>query len=1293
MSGYNRGMYDATPALRPDCTTALRRALDQRLLVIDGAMGTMIQRHRLEEAHYRGERFRDWPSDLKGNNDLLVLTQPAIVQGIHAQYLEAGADLIETNTFNAQAISLADYGMQALAYELNVEAARLARAACDEWTARTPERPRYVAGALGPTSRTASISPDVNDPGARNVQFDELVAAYLEQANGLVDGGADLLLIETIFDTLNAKAAIFACLTLFEQRGRPWPLMLSGTITDASGRTLSGQVTEAFWNAVAHARPLAVGLNCALGGKDMRPYIAELSRVADCYVSAYPNAGLPNAFGEYDEKPEDTAAILREFAEAGLVNIVGGCCGTTPPHIAAIASGVRDLRPRPRPQPRKALRLSGLEPATIGLEGERQLFVNVGERTNVTGSAKFRDLIKAGDYAAAVAIARQQVEAGAQIIDVNMDEGMLDGVAAMRRFLNLIASEPDIARVPVMIDSSKWEILEAGLQCVQGKPIVNSISLKEGEEKFLQQAQLCRKYGAAAVVMAFDEQGQADTLERRQEICARAYRLLTETVDFPPEDIIFDPNIFAVATGIEAHNRYGIDFIESVRWIKQNLPQAKVSGGVSNVSFSFRGNNHVREAIHSVFLYHAIREGMDMGIVNAGSLVVYDQLDAELRERIEDVILFRREDATERLIEIAERHRREAGGEKREADEAWRSLPVAERITHALVKGIDAYVEADTEALRAEIAARGGRPIEVIEGPLMEGMNVVGDLFGAGKMFLPQVVKSARVMKKAVAYLVPFIEAERQPGDAVQRNGKILMATVKGDVHDIGKNIVGVVLQCNNYEVIDLGVMVPPQKILDAARAENVDIIGLSGLITPSLDEMVHLAKEMQRQGFTIPLLIGGATTSRAHTSVKIDPVYDGPVIWVKDASRSVPVASALLSAEQKPRLLAEIDAEYEQIRTRHAGKHREERLLSLARARANATPLDWQAAPPFRPRLLLQQDHAVCEGAACEHPHPPAVRSAAPGGAGSEAAHALQFVKVFTDYPLDELRRYIDWQPFFIAWELKGRFPDLLNNPATREVARKLWDDAQQMLDRLIEGRWLRAAGVFGLFPANRVDHDDIAVYTDESRQVEKARLHHLRQQGEHREGIPNRCLADFVAPRESGLADYVGAFAVTAGIGCAERVEAFRKANDDYSAILLEALADRLAEAFAERLHQRVRKEFWGYAPDEQLDNEGLVAERYRGIRPAPGYAACPEHSEKATLWSLLEVERHTGMRLTESMAMWPGASVSGWYHAHPQAQYFVLGRLGKDQVSDYARRKGWTLAEAEKWLGPNLGYEPED
>ncbi len=1241
---------------RPDATEELTSALRDRIMVLDGAMGTMIQRYRLEEADYRGERFADWPSDLKGNNDLLSLTRPDLVEEIHEEYLRVGADIVETNTFNAQRISLADYGMEDLAYEMNVASARLARQACDRVTAQDPSRPRYVAGALGPTNRTASISPDVNDPGKRNVTFDELVGAYLEQARGLVDGGADLLLIETIFDTLNAKAAIFALETLFEEHGRRWPVIVSGTITDASGRTLSGQVTEAFWNSVRHARPIAVGLNCALGAKEMRPYLAELSRLADCFVSAYPNAGLPNAFGEYDEAAEETARVVEEFAASGLVNLVGGCCGTTPEHVAAVASAVRDKAPREPAVVDRACRLSGLEPLNIS---EDSLFVNVGERTNITGSARFRRLIKEGDYPAALAVARQQVEAGAQIIDVNMDEGMIDGVEAMDRFLKLIAGEPDISRVPVMVDSSKWDVIEAGLKCVQGKAVVNSISMKEGEQAFLEQATLCRKYGAAVVVMAFDEDGQADNLERRIQICGRAYELLTDEVGFPAEDIIFDPNIFALATGLEEHANYGVDFIEATRWIKENLPGALVSGGVSNVSFSFRGNNPVREAIHAVFLFHAIRAGMDMGIVNAGALAVYDEIDPELRERVEDVVLNRRPDAAERLLAIAEDFQGE-GRQVEGADEAWRELPVEERITHALVKGIDDYAESDTEELRLEIAARGGQPIEVIEGPLMAGMNVVGDLFGAGKMFLPQVVKSARVMKKAVAHLIPHIEASQRPEDAGRSNGRIVMATVKGDVHDIGKNIVGVVLQCNNYEVFDLGVMVPAQKILDTVKEVGADIVGLSGLITPSLDEMVNLASEMERQGFDIPLLIGGATTSRAHTAVKVSPKYHGPVVWVKDASRSVPVASALLSDEQRPQLLADVEADYESIRRRHAEKRNDRPLVSLEQARADRTPVEWAGYEPPRPVVLED---------------------------------GKPFVRAFEDYPIAELREYIDWQPFFNAWEMKGSFPDILNNPASGEAARKLFEEAQQMLDRVVEEGWLTANAVVGLFPANAVDHDSIEVYTDESRTAVRVRLEHLRQQGAHREGVPNRSLADYVAPKETGLKDYVGGFAVTAGLGAGAKIEEFKAQHDDYSAILLESLADRLAEAFAERLHELVRRELWGYAADENLDNEGLIKERYQGIRPAPGYPACPDHTEKATLWDLLDVEQATGIELTDSMAMWPGAAVSGWYFAHPQSQYFVVGRVGQDQVEDYARRKGWTMKEAERWLSPNLGYEPED
>ncbi len=1262
-----------TQTLRPDASDALSSLLRERVLVLDGAMGTMIQRHGLGEADFRGERFADWDSDLSGNNDLLTLTQPEIIAGIHGEYLAAGSDLVETNTFSAQRISLADYGMSDLAYELNVAAARLARTACDAMTERTPDRPRFVAGALGPTTRTASISPDVNDPGARNITYDQLVEAYLEQANGLVDGGADLLLVETIFDTLNAKAAIFALETLFEERGRRWPVVISGTITDASGRTLSGQVTEAFLDSVRHARPLAVGLNCALGAAEMRPYLAELSRIAGCFVSCYPNAGLPNAFGEYDETSEQMASVVEEFVGSGLVNIIGGCCGTTPDHIAALAKAADGATPRVPPVVAPALRLCGLEPLTVT---EESLFVNVGERTNITGSARFRRLIKDEDYPTALNVARQQVESGAQVIDINMDEGMIDGVAAMDRFVKLVASEPDISRVPLMIDSSKWEVIEAGLKCVQGKPIVNSISMKEGVAKFVEHAQLCRKYGAAVVVMAFDEDGQADTLERRKVICRRAYDILVDEVGFPAEDIIFDPNIFALATGIEEHAAYGVDFIEATRWIKENLPHALVSGGVSNVSFSFRGNNAVREAIHAVFLYHAIRAGMDMGIVNAGALVVYDQVDPDLRERIEDVVLNRRPDSADRLLEVADRFN--TGDTKQEAiAEEWRSLPVGERITYALVKGIDAHAESDTEELRAEISARGGRPIEVIEGPLMDGMNVVGDLFGAGKMFLPQVVKSARVMKKAVAYLIPFIEAEKTPEEtaANRSKGKIVMATVKGDVHDIGKNIVGVVLQCNNYDVVDLGVMVPAQKILDAARAEQADVIGLSGLITPSLDEMVTFASEMERQGFEIPLIIGGATTSRAHTAVKVDEKYHGPVVWVKDASRSVPVVSALLSDDQRPQLLADVKADYDSLRTRYAAKSGERPLVGLEQARARRTPVDWTAYRPPLPHLVAHQEKEMLRRQS-----------------GAPLRTVTHFVRTLRDYPLAELRDYIDWGPFFNAWEMKGRFPDILHNPATGETATRLYEDAQQMLDQLVDEKWLRANGVVGLFPASSVG-DDIEVYTDEGRAVVAATLRTLRQQGQHREGVPNRAMSDFVAPRESGLRDHVGGFAVTAGHGVQERVEEFKAHHDDYNAILLESLADRLAEAFAERLHERVRHDMWGYSPDEHLRSEDLIAEKYVGIRPAPGYPACPDHTEKATLWSLLDVEERAGITLTENMAMWPGAAVSGWYFSHPQSQYFVVGRLGRDQVEDYAARKGWSLREAERWLGPNLGYQPED
>ncbi len=1239
----------------------------QRVLLLDGSMGVFIQRHKLSEEEFRGERFADWDKDVKGNNDLLSLTNPSVISGIHEAYLESGADIIETNTFSAQRISMADYGMEELSYELNYESARLARTACD--AVSTEERPRYVAGALGPTNRTASISPDVNDPGARNISFEQLVDAYHEQAEGLVDGGSDLLLIETIFDTLNAKAAVFALETLFEERDRRWPVFISGTITDASGRTLSGQVTEAFWNSIRHARPLAVGFNCALGAADMRPYAAELARLADCFTFCYPNAGLPNAFGEYDQTASEMADVLGEFAKDGLVNVLGGCCGTTPEHIAEIGERIEGLEPRTPAEVEPALRLSGLEPFNVTSES---LFVNVGERTNITGSARFRKLIKEGDYPTALNVARQQVESGAQVIDVNMDEGMIDGVDAMDRFCKLIATEPDICRVPVMIDSSKWEVIEAGLRCVQGKSIVNSISMKEGVDKFVEQARLCRKYGAAVVVMAFDETGQADTLERRKEVCQRAYDILTKEVGFPAEDIIFDANMFALATGIEEHRAYGTDFIEATRWITDNLPGVLTSGGVSNVSFSFRGNNPVREAIHAVFLYHAIQAGLSMGIVNAGQLGVYDELDPKLRDRIEDVVLNRREDATERLLEVAEEYNKDRVEESPDDKLKWREEPVRERITHALVKGIDEFIVADTEEMRLELSAAGERPLNVIEGPLMDGMGVVGDLFGAGKMFLPQVVKSARVMKKAVAHLIPFIEAEKKPGDAERAKGKIVMATVKGDVHDIGKNIVGVVLQCNNYDVVDLGVMVPAQKILDTAKAENADMIGLSGLITPSLDEMVNVASEMERQGWSVPLLIGGATTSRAHTAVKITPKYHGDVVWVKDASRSVPTASALLSDERHDAFMTEVNADYDSIRKRHAAKKTDRPLMTYDEALAARTPIDWTDYQPQRPRMLLQQAMDV--------------------GDDGEVGPVASYTRTFRDYPLETLREYIDWQPFFNAWEMKGKFPDILNNPATTEAARRLWDDAQEMLDKVIAEHWLQANAVVGFFPANAVD-DDIELYTDETRSEVRTTLHHLRQQGHHRKGVPNRSLADYVAPKDTGLADYVGGFAVTAGLGSQERIMQFKKELDDYSAILLESLADRLAEAFAERMHDVVRHDLWGYAPDEKLSNDELIAEKYRGIRPAPGYPACPEHTEKRTLFDLLDATNQTGIELTDSMAMWPGAAVSGWYFSHPDSQYFVVGRLGKDQVESYAERKGWTLQQAERWLSSNLGYEPED
>jgi len=1219
----------------------LKRLLEERIVLLDGAMGTMIQRHALDEQGFRGERFRDFGRDLKGNNDLLVLTRPDTIAAIHRAYLDAGADIIETNTFNSTSISQADYGMEALVPEMNYRAAQIARRVADDF-ARETARPAFVAGALGPTSRMCSLSPDVNDPAFRNVTYDELISTYSEAVRALLRGGVDLLLIETIFDTLNAKAALFAVHAVFEELGVEVPLIVSGTITDASGRTLSGQTTEAFWNSIRHAKPLAVGLNCALGGRQLRPYVQELARVADTYVCAYPNAGLPNAFGEYDETPQETAEILRDFASSGLVNILGGCCGTTPEHIRLVRDSVNTIQRRPVPQLPVRCRLSGLEPLNID---EATLFVNVGERTNVTGSAKFRKLIEAGDYAAALDVARQQVANGAQMVDVNMDEGMLDSEAAMTRFLHLIAAEPDIARVPIMIDSSRWTVIEAGLKCVQGKAVVNSISMKEGEAAFIDHARKVLRYGAAVVVMAFDEQGQADTLERKVAICERSYRILTEKVGFAPEDIIFDPNIFAVATGIEEHNGYSLAFIEATRLIKERLPHVMVSGGVSNVSFSFRGNDPVREAMHAVFLYHAINAGMDMGIVNAGQLAIYAEIEPELRDAVEDVVLNRRADATERLVEIAARFKGEAGT-RRQADLEWRHLPVAKRLEHALVKGIDDYVIEDTEEARLAF----DRPLQVIEGPLMDGMNVVGDLFGSGKMFLPQVVKSARVMKRAVAHLVPFIEKEK---DGVARsNGRVVIATVKGDVHDIGKNIVGVVLQCNNFEVIDLGVMVPCEKILETARREEATFIGLSGLITPSLDEMVNVAREMQRQGFSLPLLIGGATTSPAHTSVKIAPNYKSPVVYVKDASRSVGVCQALITAGRREEFIAKVNDDHERRREQHAGKKVKAPELSIAQARANRRRIDWARPAPVPPRL-----HRVHR---------------------------------YDNYPLEDLLGYIDWMPFFNAWEFAGKFPDILTDPVVGEAASNLYADARRMLKQLIAERWLKVRAVIGLFPANAVG-DDVEVYTDASRENVAATLCFLRQQKGKAPGQPHECLADYIAPKASGVADYIGAFAVTAGIGIESHIARFEKAHDDYSSIMLKALADRLAEAGAEHFHEKVRRDVWGYAARESLTNEQLIREEYRGIRPAPGYPACPDHTEKAKLWALLDAERKTGIRLTESYAMYPTAAVSGWYFAHPEARYFNIGKIDRDQVEDYARRKGMSVSEMERWLSPNLGYEP--
>jgi 5-methyltetrahydrofolate--homocysteine methyltransferase len=1224
--------------LRENRIRELKRLFEERIVILDGAMGTLIQSHRLDEAGYRGERFADWPRDLKGNNDLLVLTQPALVASMHRQYLEAGADIIETNTFNASAPSQADYGTEALVHEINLVAAQIARRTADAVSAETG-RPRFVAGALGPTSRTASLSPNVNDPAFRNVTFDELAATYADATRGLLEGGVDALLVETVFDTLNAKAALFAIRAVLDELGLDVPIMISGTITDASGRTLSGQTVEAFWNSIRHARPLVVGLNCALGARQLRPYIDELARISDAYVCAYPNAGLPNAFGEYDESACETAGLLRDFAASGFVNMLGGCCGTTPEHIAHVVEAVRDLPRRKLPELETRCRLSGLEPVNIGPDS---LFVNVGERTNVTGSAKFRRLIEAEDYNGALDVARQQVANGAQVIDINMDEGMLDSEGAMVRFLNLLAAEPDVARVPVMLDSSKWSVIEAGLKCLQGKGIVNSISLKEGEAAFLAHARLVRAYGAAVVVMAFDEQGQADTVERKVGICERSYRLLQQ-IGFPPEDIIFDPNIFAVATGIEQHDRYALDFIEATSRIRAACPHVQVSGGLSNVSFSFRGNDPVREAMHSVFLFHAIRAGMSMGIVNAGQLAIYEQIDAELRERVEDVVLMRRRDATERLLEIAERYKGESGLRRAE-DKAWRDWPVTKRLEHALVQGIDEFIVADTDTARIEL----GRPLSVIEGPLMDGMNVVGDLFGAGKMFLPQVVKSARVMKKAVAHLIPFME---KSGGVSRSNGKVVLATVKGDVHDIGKNIVGVVLQCNNFEVIDLGVMVPADRILETARREGASLIGLSGLITPSLDEMVHVAKEMTRLKFDVPLLIGGATTSPAHTAVRIDPEYEGAVAYVKDASRAVGVCQSLITTDQCADYVARLKRDHAERREQHRGRKVKTPALSLAQARANRFRGDWQAYRPPVPKFLG--------------------------------------VREFVDVPLDDLVRYIDWMPFFNAWEFAGKFPDVLTDPVVGDAASSLYADARRVLKQMLTERWVRAAAVVGLFPANSVD-DDIEIYADESRREVVHRLHHLRQQKAKPAGQPHYALADFIAPKESGVSDWIGAFAVTTGLGLDERVREFEARHDDYGSIMLKSLADRLAEALAERLHERVRRELWGYAPDERHTNEELIRESYRGIRPAPGYPACPEHSEKATIWKMLDVERRAGIRLTENFAMYPTAAVSGWYFSHPDATYFQVGQIDGDQLESYARRKGWTVEEARRWLAPLLGYE---
>ncbi|MFA9420458.1 MAG: methionine synthase [Gammaproteobacteria bacterium] len=1228
----------------PNTSHDLYQALEQRILLLDGAMGTMIQARELNESHFRGDRFADWPVDLRGNNDLLSLTQPQIITDIHQAFLDAGADIVETNSFNSTSIALSDYNMEELAGELCEVSARLAREAVDQQNRRTPQQPRWVAGVLGPTNRTASLSPDVDDPGFRNIDFDQLVDAYGEAAHGLMRGGVDLILIETVFDTLNAKAAIFAIEQVFEETGRRLPVMISGTITDASGRTLSGQTTEAFWHSIRHAKPISVGLNCALGPQQLRQYIETLSGISNCYVSAHPNAGLPNEFGGYDESPESMAAHVGEWASSGLVNIVGGCCGTRPEHIRAMRDAVNGISPRARQTMAPGCRLSGLEAFTITSES---LFVNVGERTNVTGSAIFKGLIVEDDYEAALGVARQQVENGAQIIDINMDEGLLDSPAVMKHFLNLIATEPDICRVPIMIDSSRWDVIETGLKCVQGKSVVNSISLKAGEAEFVQHARLCQRYGAAVVVMAFDEQGQADSVEQRIEICTRAYRILVDQLGFEAEDIIFDPNIFAIATGMPEHNHFGLAFIEATRAIKQNLPGALVSGGLSNVSFSFRGNNAVREAIHAVFLYHAIRAGMDMGIVNAGQLAVYADIPNTLRNAVEDVVLNRDEAATERLLTIAEEYRGEQKTSAKSTQE-WLGWPVEQRLQHALVNGITDYIEADT----AEALESADTPMEVIEGPLMDGMNVVGDMFAAGQMFLPQVVKSARVMKKAVAWLEPFIK--EQKSRSTRSAGKIVLATAKGDVHDIGKNIVAVVLQCNGYEIIDLGVMVPAEKIFEAAREHDADMIGISGLITPSLEEMSHVSKEMQRQGFEIPLLIGGATTSKMHTAVKIDPHYQQPVVYVADASRCVGVASQLLSETRRGPFLAALEQEYDHYRERFQAKLEKREFLNLATARANRLETNWKTYQPPRPKQ-----------------------------AG---------VQSLSNFPLEILVEYIDWTPFFSTWELRAKFPRVLEHEQYGEQARQLYDDAQEMLAEFIESGDVSANAVFGLLPANSVDHDDIEIYADDQRNQVLTRVTGLRQQTVHPSERPNLSLADFIAPRDSGVVDTIGAFAVTAGIGLDKLVQQYEQDQDIYRAMMAKALADRLAEAFAEYLHEYVRKQAWGYACDETLDKAALVKEQYRGIRPAPGYPANPDHRQKQAIWDLLEVEKTSGISLTESLAMWPAASVSGWYFSHPDAQYFGVGKIAADQLVDYARREGVDITTAERNLAANLGYLPE-